>query len=102
MRRQDQGSSHHGWRGTAQTSRYAILLPGHIHHLNISNNGIGGELTPDSAHNNMFDSVAASYLYSKCQKLQIPLVIVTRHAAYSAQIPREIYDKMALTSNPIG
>ena len=62
----------------------------------------GKPLLPDTAHNNQFDIAAAEFLYSRLQHLGIPTVTTTRHCAYAAQVPRGIYDRLALTGSPIG
>ena len=59
-------------------------------------------LVPDTAHNNEFDAVAAKYLYGRCQYLGVPLVVVSRFAAYSGKVPRSVYDELALTGSSIG
>jgi hypothetical protein len=43
-------------------------------------------LTPDDAHNNQFDRAASEFFYSRCQRLGLPLVIVSRWAAYAVQV----------------
>ncbi|KAL1514517.1 hypothetical protein AB1Y20_003615 [Prymnesium parvum] len=60
------------------------------------------ELTPDTANNNTFDRAAAAYLYASCQRLGVPFVVITRHAAYAAKMPRSVYDDLALTGSSIG
>ena len=45
-------------------------------------------LVPDTAYNNNCDMDAAQFLYKRCQDLSVPLVIVTRHAAYGCPVPR--------------
>ena len=32
--------------------------------------------------NNVFDAEAAAYFYRRCQELRVPLIVVSRHAAY--------------------
>ena len=46
-------------------------------------------MLPDTAHNNQFDSDAADMLYSRLQQLQVPMLIVTRHAAAAAKVPED-------------
>mmetsp|Transcript_55246 Transcript_55246/g.164478 ORF Transcript_55246/g.164478 Transcript_55246/m.164478 type:complete len:384 (-) Transcript_55246:273-1424(-) len=59
-------------------------------------------LEPDTAHNNMFDEGSSRFLYRRCQELGVPLVVLSRHAAYACQMPRAIYDDMAGTGSVIG
>ena len=59
-------------------------------------------LVPDTAHNNTFDKEASAYFYRRCQEARVPLIIVSRHAAYKCPMPRSIYDDMAATNHPIG
>lgn len=61
-----------------------------------------GYMIPDSAANNKFDMDAAKYVYRRFQELGIPLVILTREAAYAAPVPRDLYDRMAATGHPVG
>jgi hypothetical protein len=58
-------------------------------------------LAPDTAQNNTFDSEASKFLFVCCQQLQIPLNILSRHAAYACPVSRKIYDTMQMTNNPI-
>ena len=59
-------------------------------------------LVPDTAHNNTFDKEASAFFYRRCQEILVPLIIVSRHAAYMCPMPRSIYDDMAATGHPIG
>ena len=59
-------------------------------------------LKPDTAHNNQFDTTAADFIWKRLQELSVPIVCTTRHCAYAAQVPRGIYDQLALTGSPIG
>ncbi|MBY0552239.1 MAG: hypothetical protein K2W95_33475 [Candidatus Obscuribacterales bacterium] len=61
-----------------------------------------GYMVPDSAANNKFDMDAAKYVYRRFQELGIPMVILTREAAYAAPVPRDLYDRMAATGHPVG
>lgn len=61
-----------------------------------------GFLVPDTASNNMFDLEAATFVYSRLQHLHIPLVIVSREAAYACKIPRRHYEALASTGHPVG
>jgi len=62
----------------------------------------GLPLVPDTANNNTFDMSAAKELYGRCQDLRVPLIILSRYAAYACPMPRDIYDDMAWTGHPIG
>jgi len=62
----------------------------------------GQLLEPDTAHNNQFDMEATEFFYRRCQELGIPLLIVSRYAAYTCQLPRSIYDDMAETGSHVG
>ncbi|KAJ1459125.1 hypothetical protein M885DRAFT_460395 [Pelagophyceae sp. CCMP2097] len=62
----------------------------------------GAPLLPDSAHNNTFDFASAEYVYATVQALRIPLVVLSRHAAYTCPVPRRIYDDLAWTGHPVG
>lgn len=62
----------------------------------------GVQLHPDSAHNNEFDADASRFVYERCQQLGIPLLVLSRFAAYGCQIPRGIYDRMAALGGSIG
>jgi len=61
-----------------------------------------GTLVPDTAHNNMFDISAASFLHRTCASLALPMTVVSRFAAYATPVPREIYDRLAQSGSPIG
>ena len=58
-------------------------------------------LTPDSAHNNTFDMDASKYMYARCQALGVPLIIASRFVAYTCQLPKTLYDRMARMATPI-
>ena len=59
-------------------------------------------LVPDTAQNNVFDRAASEIVYRRCQELKVPMIIVSRHAAYRCPMPRNIYDDMAKTRHPVG
>ena len=59
-------------------------------------------LEPDDAHNNMFDRDAAEFFYRRCQVRGLPMVVLSRFAAYAAPLPRTLYDDLAATGSPIG
>ena len=61
-----------------------------------------GYMVPDSAANNKFDMDSAIYTYRRLQELGIPLVILTRAAAYACKVPRSFYDELAATGHPVG
>lgn len=50
----------------------------------------------------MFDEAASRFFYRRCQELDVPLVVVSRFAAYAAKNPRSVYDELALSGSPIG
>ena len=62
----------------------------------------GVMLVPDSAHNNEFDSASSAFIYRRCQELGVPLLVISRYAAYGAPVPRGIYDEMAAGGGRIG
>lgn len=61
-----------------------------------------GFMVPDTASNNMFDLEASTYVYSRLQHLGIPLVIISREAAYACKIPRKHYENLAATGHLVG
>lgn len=61
-----------------------------------------GFMIPNNANNNAFDMPAALFLYQRLQEAGIPMVIVTREAAYAAKIPFSTYDRFEATESPIG
>ncbi|NQV90722.1 hypothetical protein HQ487_04965 [Candidatus Uhrbacteria bacterium] len=54
-----------------------------------------------SATNNQHDELA-EYVYTQLQRMGIELHIVSKHAAYTARIPRDTYDQLRLTNHPVG
>lgn len=54
------------------------------------------------AYNNTTHQPSADYVYQRVQELGIPLLVVTKEAAYAAAVPRGFYEGMAATGNPIG
>ena len=61
------------------------------------------ELLPDpSAANFKHDLGEACFVFSKCQQLGVPLVLLTRFAAYASQLPSFVYDELAATGHPVG
>lgn len=61
-----------------------------------------GYMEPDTAANNAFDMESAKYVYRKLQELGVPMVILTREAAYACKVPRKFYDDLADTGHPVG
>lgn len=62
-----------------------------------------GRLKPDlTAQNNLFDEKSARFLYKQLQDMQIPMSVITRHAATACKVPRAIYDQLAETGHPAG
>ena len=61
-----------------------------------------GYMEPDTAANNAFDMESAKYVYRKLQEIGVPLVILTREAAYACKVPRKFYDDLADTGHPVG
>jgi ADP-ribose pyrophosphatase YjhB (NUDIX family)/inosine-uridine nucleoside N-ribohydrolase len=54
------------------------------------------------AYNNMTHQPSADFVYARVQELGLPLVVVSKEAAYAAAVPRTLYDGMAATGHPIG
>lgn len=77
----------------------SVTIMGGVEPFNVDD---GLQLIPDTANNNTFDMSAAKELYARCQDLRVPLVILSRYAAYACPMPRDIYDDMAWTGHPIG
>jgi hypothetical protein len=62
-----------------------------------------GRFLPDlTAQNHAFDKEATIFLYRQLQDLQIPITVLSRHAAIAAKVPRAIYDDMAATRHLVG
>jgi hypothetical protein len=59
-------------------------------------------LVPDTAHNNMFDKTASDYLYRRCQELGVPIIVVSRFAAYDSPVSRSTYDDLARYGGAVG
>eukprot|EP00930_Biecheleria_cincta_P091574 TRINITY_DN8116_c0_g1_i1.p1 TRINITY_DN8116_c0_g1~~TRINITY_DN8116_c0_g1_i1.p1 ORF type:complete len:876 (+),score=111.98 TRINITY_DN8116_c0_g1_i1:70-2697(+) len=51
-------------------------------------------IVPDDAHNNAFNPAASSFFYRRCQELGVPLVVLSRFAAYGSPMERKVYDLM--------
>ncbi len=54
------------------------------------------------AYNNTMHQPSADDTYKRVQELGLPLVVVTKEAAYAAAVPRSFYDEMAATRHPVG
>jgi ADP-ribose pyrophosphatase len=54
------------------------------------------------AYNNTTHQSSADFVYAHVQELGLPLVVVSKEAAYAAAVPRSLYDGMAATGHPIG
>ncbi len=54
------------------------------------------------AYNNVTHQPSADFVYTRLQELGVPLIVVTKEAAYSAATPRNFYDGIAATKHPIG
>lgn len=62
-----------------------------------------GRFLPDlTAQNHSFDTESSAFLYRQLQDLQIPMTVLSRHAAIAGKVPRAIYDDMAATGHPVG
>lgn len=62
-----------------------------------------GLVTADMrAYNNTTHQPSADFVYQRVQELGIPLVVVTKEAAYAAAAPRGFYEGMAATGHPVG
>ena len=64
--------------------------------------GTDGLLNPDDAANNAFDKNAARSFYGALQRHGVPMVVVSRSAAYACPVPRTLYDELAATGHPVG
>ncbi len=54
------------------------------------------------AYNNTTHQPSADFVYQRVQELGIPLLVVTKEAAYAASAPRGFYEGMAATGHPVG
>lgn len=61
-----------------------------------------GYLKPDSSANYGYDSTAATDVFRVLQKSDIPMHLVSRHAAAATSLPKALFDQMEQTGNPIG
>jgi hypothetical protein len=60
------------------------------------------ELVPDTANNNTFDMESSQFFYKRCQELGIPVIIVTRWAAYASKVPVSCYNDLAAHGSWVG
>lgn len=78
-----------------------VIMGGVQNHC--SNISLTGKfLQPDDANNVTYNWSDGVWLYARLQELHVPMVIITRNAAYGCQIPFVIYDDMEKTGNPVG
>ena len=54
------------------------------------------------AYNNITHQPSADFVYARLQELDVPMVVVTKEAAYHAAMRRNFYDGIAATKHPIG
>lgn len=54
----------------------------------------GVDLEPSDAHNNAMDMAGSRFVYKKCQELQVPMIILSRFAAYACPAQKKVYDLM--------
>jgi len=65
-------------------------------------NDLGFVTADERAYNNTTDQPSADYIYARVQDLGIPLLVVTKEAAYAAAASRGFYEGMAATGHPVG
>lgn len=82
--------------------KYVAIMGGIIQENDSPKLCAEGFLQPDDAANNKFDMESAKYTYRRIQELNIPMVILTREAAYACQVPRSFYDELADTGHEVG
>jgi len=78
---------------------HSITIMGGVEDFDEDDNA--NALVPDTAQNNTFDMEASKFLFARCQQLGVPLIVLSRHAAYACPVSRQIYDTMQKTNNPI-
>ena len=54
------------------------------------------------AYNNITHQPSADFVYARLQELDVPMVVVTKEAAYHAAMRRNFYEGIAATKHPIG
>ena len=59
-------------------------------------------LPDDTAQNIALDRESANVVYRSCQRLSVPLTVVTRHLANACYVPRALYDLLAASGSPVG
>jgi len=59
-------------------------------------------LKPDTSHNQEFDKAASAFLFERCQACNVPLILVSRWAAYASKVPRSCYDELAALGSWVG
>merc|ERR1712185_467202 len=59
-------------------------------------------LKPDKGSgNHAKDLEAASFVFARCQQLGIPMVLLTRKATSSAQLPAFVFDEVGTTGHAV-
>jgi hypothetical protein len=80
----------------SRKAKQVVIMGGVIPQL------VGKYLVPNDANNNTFAWSSACYVYARCQELKIPMVIVTRNAAYAVKLEFAFYDQLENTGHIIG
>ena len=62
----------------------------------------GQYMVPDSAQNNAFCMVSSAFIYRKCQEMNIPLIILSRHTADVCPVTKFVYDSLKATNSVVG
>ncbi len=62
----------------------------------------GFVIADSRAYNNTTHQASATDVYARAQELGLPLVVVSKEAAYAAAAPRSFYEGMAATRHPVG
>lgn len=83
-------------------TREVVIMGGVEMDGNVVKLDTDGLLVPDSARNNHVSPEAASYLYRELQKHGIPMVIVTRRAAYASVVTLPSFATLADSGNEVG
>jgi hypothetical protein len=61
-----------------------------------------GRVMPSwDATNNNHDHLS-EYVYTQLQRMGVEFMIVSKHAAYAARVPRDVYDGLRLTNHQVG
>jgi CRP-like cAMP-binding protein/tetratricopeptide (TPR) repeat protein len=84
-----------------KTARVAIM--GGVEAASLSDGTDAGRmLRPDNtAATHQKDTEAATFVFQRCQELGVPLVVLTRTAAYAAPLPSFVYDELATIGHPV-